>query len=135
MLLLATRRETMKLEPLNDRVVIKQKDADNMTKGGLHLPEQTKEKPTSGTVVAVGPGKVNESSNLISLNVKVGDEVLYERYGGSEVEVDGEKFVVVRENEIIAIFIGLKTFQFESEVLKRVSNQEVISNSQTCRFV
>jgi len=93
----------MKLEPLFDRVVLEQCEAKNMTKGGIHLPDAAKEKPTRGKVLAVGPGKRTDCGTLIEPSVKVGDEVYYERYGGSEIDLDDEKRIVVRENEIVAI--------------------------------
>ena len=93
----------MTLKPLSDRVVIEQSDADSITKGGIVLPEAAKEKPTKGKILAVGPGKIDDNGNRIVPSVKTGDTVLYERYGGSEFEIDGEKRVVVKESEIIAI--------------------------------
>ena len=93
----------MKLKPLDDRVIIEQSEADEVSKGGIVLPENAKEKPTKGKILAVGPGKTADDGKLVALTVKVGDLVLYEKYGGTEVQVDGEKRIVVRESEILAI--------------------------------
>jgi len=93
----------MNLEPLFDRVVIERAEASEVTKGGIHIPDAAKEKPTRGKVLAVGPGRVADNGETIKPVVAKGDEVLYERYGGTEIEIDDEKFVVVRESEILAI--------------------------------
>ena len=92
----------MKLNPLGDRIVLKRSEAAEKTKGGIVLPDPAKEKPTRGKVLAVGPGRFTETGEVIKPTVKKGDEVLFERYGGTEVEVDGEEVIVVRESEILA---------------------------------
>ena len=93
----------MALKPLGDRVVIKQADADVTSPGGIVIPDNAKEKPTKGEVLAVGPGRVSEDGKVIPMTVKVGDVVLYEKYAGSEVKLDNDKTVVVRESEILAV--------------------------------
>jgi len=93
----------MTLNPLGDRVLVKPCEADSMTKGGIVIPDTAKEKPTKGKILAVGPGKKNDEGKLVEPNVKDGDVVLYERYAGTEVKIDGEEAVVVRESEILAI--------------------------------
>ena len=93
----------MKLRPLQDRVVIKQSEAEEKTSGGIILPDTAKEKPQIGKIIAVGPGKLLEDGKRSEMNVKKNDEVIYARYIGSEVDVDGEKFVVLRESDILGI--------------------------------
>ena len=92
----------MKLKPLYDRVVVKREDEEKTTAGGIVLPSTSGEKPSQGTVVAVGPGKV-KGGELRPLQVKVGDKVLFGKYTGSEVKVDGEDFIIMKEEEIFAI--------------------------------
>ena len=93
----------MKLRPLNDRVVVEPSKAEEKTAGGIVLPEAAKEKPLTGKVVAVGPGKMSDDGSRIEMDVKVGDTVIYGRYGGSDVEVDGVEYKVMRESEILGI--------------------------------
>ena len=93
----------MKLKPLADRVVIKPSPAEEKTKGGIILPDTAKEKPVVGEVVAVGPGKVTEDGKKIAPEVKVGDKVLYGKYSGTEVTVEGEELLIMREADIFAI--------------------------------
>jgi chaperonin GroES len=91
------------LKPLADRVIIKPAEAEETTKGGLFLPDTAKEKPIEGTVVAVGPGKVAEDGKAVKPEVKEGDKVLYGKYSGTEVTIDGEEYLIMRENDIFAI--------------------------------
>jgi chaperonin GroES len=93
----------LKLKPLADRVVIKPMEAEEKTKGGIILPDTAKEKPIEGTIVAVGPGKVAEDGKLIKPEVKEGDKVLYGKYSGTEVTVDGDDYLIMRESDIFAI--------------------------------
>jgi chaperonin GroES len=93
----------MKLKPLADRVVIKPSPAEEKTKGGIILPDTAKEKPVIGEVVAVGPGKVGDDGKKILPEVKTGDKVLYGKYSGTEVTVDGEEYLIMREADIFAI--------------------------------
>ncbi len=93
----------MKIKPLADRVVIKPSPAEEKTKGGIILPDTAKEKPVMGEVVAVGPGKVTDDGTKILPEVKVGDKVLYGKYSGTEVTVDGEEYLFMREADIFAI--------------------------------
>jgi chaperonin GroES len=92
-----------KLHPLHDRVVIRRLDEENKTKGGILIPDSATEKPSRGEVIAAGPGKTCEDGKTCALAVKVGDKVLFGKYSGTEVEVDGEKLVVMREDDILAI--------------------------------
>jgi chaperonin GroES len=93
----------MKLKPLDDRIVIKQLDAEEKTAGGIFLPDAAKEKPQIGKVVAVGPGKVLDSGKCKKMSVKKGDEVIYAKYMGSEVEIDGDNYVILKESDILGI--------------------------------
>lgn len=93
----------MKMKPLADRVVVKPSAAEEKTKGGIILPDTAKEKPVMGEVVAVGPGKVSDDGKKIAPEVKVGDKVLYGKYSGTEVTVDGEEYLIMREADIFAI--------------------------------
>ena len=90
------------LRPLDDRVVVETLDPEEVTAGGLVLPDSAQEKPQRGTVVAVGPGKLLDSGNRGELSVGVGDEVIFGQYGGSEVEVDGGEYKILREADILA---------------------------------
>lgn len=93
----------MKMKPLSDRVVIKPSPADEKTKGGIILPDTAKEKSVIGEVVAVGPGKITDDGKKISPEVKVGDKVLYGKYSGTEVTIDGDEYLIMREADVFAI--------------------------------
>ncbi len=93
----------MKLKPLADRIVIKPAPAEEKTKGGIILPDTAKEKPVIGEVVAVGPGKIADDGKKIAMEVKVGDKVLYGKYSGTEVTVEGEDYLIMREADVFAI--------------------------------
>lgn len=90
------------LEPLADRLVVKPVEKEERTKGGIILPDTVKEKPQEGEVVAVGPGRLSEDGKRIAMDVKVGDVVLYAKYGGTEIKVDDEELIILRENDILA---------------------------------
>ena len=93
----------MKLKPLQDRVIVKQAEAEEKTASGIVLPDTAKEKPTKGKVVAVGPGKFDDKGKRMELSVRSGDTVYYGKYSGTDVEVDGEKFVILREQDILGV--------------------------------
>lgn len=93
----------LKLKPLGDRVIVKQSDAEEKTKSGILLPDSAKEKPTKGKVISVGPGKVDDNGKRHALGVKAGETVYYGKYSGTDVEVDGEKFVILRESDILGV--------------------------------
>lgn len=93
----------IKINPLEDRIVIEQHTAEEKTAGGIFLPENAKEKPQRGTVVAAGPGKMLDSGNRGKMSVRVGDEVLFAKYSGTEVEVSGTKYTVLKENDVLAV--------------------------------
>ncbi|MHC4387679.1 MAG: co-chaperone GroES [Planctomycetota bacterium] len=93
----------MKLRPLDDRVVIKQSDAEEKTAGGIILPDTAKEKPQIGKIVAIGPGKLLDDGKRCKMSVKKNDKVIYGKYMGSEIEIDQDKYVVLREGDILGI--------------------------------
>ena len=93
----------MKLKPLQDRVIVKQSDAEEKTASGIVLPDTAKEKPTKGKVIAVGPGKLDDNGKRMELGVRVGDNIYYGKYAGTDVEVNSEKFVILRESDILGV--------------------------------
>ena len=93
----------MNVKPLADRIIIKAAEAEEMTKGGIILPDTAKEKPQQGEVLAVGPGKVSDSGNIVKVTLKSGDKVLYGKYSGTEITVDGEDVLIMRESDILAV--------------------------------
>ncbi len=90
------------LKPLDDRVVVQPVEAEEKTAGGLFLPDTAKEKPQRGTVIAVGPGKTLDNGNRAEMSVAVGDEVIYGKYSGSDIEVDGQEVKILRESDVLA---------------------------------
>jgi chaperonin GroES len=93
----------LKIKPLGDRIVVKPMEAEEKTKGGIILPDTAKEKPVEGTIVATGPGRKSDDGKVVELEVKVGDKVLYGKYGGTEVTIDSEEYLIMRESDIFAI--------------------------------
>jgi len=93
----------MKIKPLADRVVIEPLEAEEKSSGGIYLPDTAREKPQMGKVVAVGPGKASDSGEVIKMEVKVNDKVLYAKYSGTDVTVDNKEYLIVRESDILAI--------------------------------
>ena len=91
-----------KLLPLGDRIVVKPIEQEEVTKGGIILPDTAKEKPQEGEIIAVGPGKLNDEGTRITMDVKVGDKVIYAKYAGTEVEIDGEKLLIMHDSDIMA---------------------------------
>ena len=94
----------MKVRPLNDRVLVKRVDAEQKTAGGIIIPDTAKEKPQQGEVIAVGPGAVKEDGTRTPLSVKAGDRVLFSKYAGTEIKVDGDEQIFMRESDILAVF-------------------------------
>jgi chaperonin GroES len=94
----------MKIRPLNDRVLVLRIDEDEKTAGGIIIPDTAKEKPQEGKVMAVGPGKLDEKGERMSMEVKKGDRVLFTQYGGNEIEIDGVEHLIMQEDDILAIF-------------------------------
>lgn len=93
----------MNLKPLSDRVLVKRLSSEEKTAGGLYIPDTAKEKPTKGEVVAVGPGKVADDGKRVAPTVKAGDMVLFNKYAGTQVELDGVEHLVMREDDILAV--------------------------------
>ena len=93
----------MKLKPLNDRVLVKRLEVEEKTAGGIYIPDSAKEKPMKGEIVAAGPGKLDDDGERVAMTVKVGDTVMFAKYAGSEVSVDAEEVVVMREDDILCI--------------------------------
>ena len=96
----------MKVRPLGDRVLLKRIEAEEQVKGGIIIPDTVKEKPLEAKVVAVGPGKVTDDGKKVSMEVKVGNRVLIGKYGGTEVEIEGEEHVIVQQDDILGIIEG-----------------------------
>lgn len=92
----------VKIQPLGDRVLVKPIEAEEITKGGIVLPATAKEKPQEGEVLAVGPGKRNDKGEPVAMDIKVGDIVMYTKYGGTEVKVENEELIILSENSILA---------------------------------
>jgi chaperonin GroES len=93
----------MKVRPLNDRVLIKRLEAKEMVRGGIIIPDSAKEKPMEGEVIAVGPGKMDETGKLMPMSVKAGDKVLVGKYAGTEIKIDEVEHIIVREDEVLGI--------------------------------
>ena len=98
-----TTKTSTKIQPLADRVVVQALEEADQTRGGLYIPDTAKEKPQQGKVVAVGPGKLSEQGERLEPDVKEGDTVLYGKYSGTEVTVEGEEFLILRESDILAV--------------------------------
>ncbi len=93
----------MKLRPLQDRIVVKRVAEETTTKGGIIIPDTAKEKPAEGKVIAVGNGKVADDGKRIALEVKTGDRILFGKYSGSEVKIDGDEFLIMREDDVLGV--------------------------------
>ncbi|MBS3919436.1 MAG: co-chaperone GroES [Deltaproteobacteria bacterium] len=96
----------MKIRPLQDRVIVKRLEEEEKTKGGIIIPDSAKEKPQEGKVIAVGKGKVTEEGKVIPLDVKAGDRILFGKYSGTEVKIEGEEHLIMREEDILGIIEG-----------------------------
>ncbi|MBM4277782.1 MAG: co-chaperone GroES [Deltaproteobacteria bacterium] len=96
----------MKIRPLQDRVIVKRLEEEEKTKGGIIIPDSAKEKPQEGKVIAVGKGKVTEDGKVIPLDVKAGDRILFGKYSGTEVKIEGEEHLIMREEDILGIIEG-----------------------------
>jgi chaperonin GroES len=92
----------VKLQPMGDRLVVKPMQSEEKTKSGIYLPDTAKEKPQEGKVVAVGPGRVTDDGKRIPMDVEIGDIVVYAKYGGSEIKIDDEELIIMRESDILA---------------------------------
>jgi chaperonin GroES len=96
----------MKFRPLQDRIIVKREEEEQKTKGGIIIPDTAKEKPIRGKVIAVGNGKVLEDGKVRPLDVKAGDVILFTKYGGTEIKIDGEEFLIMREDDILGVVEG-----------------------------
>ena len=101
---IANERRYMKIRPLQDRILVKRVDEEETTSGGIIIPDSAKEKPQEGQVVAVGPGKTLDSGAVAEPNVKAGDRILFSKYAGTDVNVDGEEHIIIREDDVLAIY-------------------------------
>ncbi len=95
----------MKIKPLHDRILVKGLEEEEKTKGGIIIPDSAKEKPVEGEVIAVGAGKVGDDGKRIALDVKVGDRVLYSKYGGTEVKIEGLEHLIMKEEDVLGIIV------------------------------
>ena len=93
----------MKVKPLNDRVLVQRIEEVQVTKGGIVIPDSAKEKPIEGRIIAVGPGKMSDAGNRMTLQVKVGDRVLFGKYAGTEIKIEGEEYLMMREEDLLAV--------------------------------
>ena len=93
----------MKVRPLHDRLIVRRLEEEEKTKGGIIIPDTAKEKPFEGKVIAVGTGKIKEDGAKIPLDVKAGNRILFTKYGGTEVKIDGEEYLILREDDVLAI--------------------------------
>jgi chaperonin GroES len=96
----------MNVRPLHDKILIKRVDAAQTTKGGIIIPDTVKEKPQEGKVVAIGTGRILEDGKVIPLEVKAGDRILFGKYGGTEIKLEGEEYIILDENEVLAVIEG-----------------------------
>ena len=96
----------MKIRPLQDRVIVRRLEEEEKTKGGIIIPDTAKEKPQEGKVIAVGKGKMTEEGKVIPLDVKVGDKILFGKYSGTEVKIEGEEHLIMREEDILGVIEG-----------------------------
>ncbi|HHB75741.1 MAG TPA: co-chaperone GroES [Desulfobulbus sp.] len=93
----------MKIRPLNDRILVKRLEEEEKTAGGIIIPDSAKEKPAEGEIIAIGPGKLNDAGERVAVDLKVGDRVLFSKYGGTDVKLDGEDYLIMREDDILGV--------------------------------
>ncbi|WP_028585905.1 co-chaperone GroES [Desulfogranum mediterraneum] len=93
----------MKIRPLNDRILVKRLEEEEKTAGGIIIPDSAKEKPAEGEIVAVGPGKLSDAGERVAMDVAIGDRILFSKYGGTDVKLDGEDFLIMREDDILGV--------------------------------
>src|SRR5436190_23812191 len=103
---IATQEDTMKFRPLHDRVVVERIEAEEKTTGGIIIPDTAKEKPQTGQIVAVGPGGRDENGKLIPIDVKAGDRILFGKWSGTEVKIDGTEYLIMKESDIMGVLEG-----------------------------
>ena len=95
----------MEIRPLNDRILVQRVEGAKKTAGGIIIPDNVKEKPVEGNIVAVGPGKLNDVGERVALQVKEGDAVLFSKYGGTDVKIDGEDYLIMREDDVLGVIV------------------------------
>jgi chaperonin GroES len=110
----------MKFRPLHDRVLVRRVDAEEKTAGGIIIPDTAKEKPQQGEVLAVGPGKRDETGKLVPLDVKAGDQILFGKWSGTEVKVDGEDLLIMKEDDIMGVVEGAQKSTTGSSASRKV---------------
>lgn len=93
----------MNIRPLHDRIIVERLEEETMTAGGIIIPDSAKEKPQEGKIVAVGKGKITEDGKVLPLDVKVGDKILFGKYAGTEVKIDGKEFIMMREDDVLGV--------------------------------
>lgn len=93
----------MNIRPLNDRILVKRLESEEKTTGGIIIPDSAKEKPAEGEIVAVGPGKMNDKGERVAMDVKAGDRVLFSKYGGTDVKIEGDDYLIMREDDILGV--------------------------------
>jgi len=93
----------MNIRPLNDRILVKRLEEEETTAGGIIIPDSAKEKPAEGEIVAVGPGKLNDAGERVAMDVKAGDRILFSKYGGTDVKLDGDDYLIMREDDILGV--------------------------------
>ncbi|MBT3312670.1 MAG: co-chaperone GroES [Desulfobacterales bacterium] len=93
----------MKIRPLQDRIIVKRVEEESTTKGGIIIPDTAKEKPAEGEIVAVGNGKVGDDGKRVALEVKVGDRILFSKYGGTDVKISGDEYLIMREDDVLGV--------------------------------
>jgi chaperonin GroES len=93
----------MNIRPLNDRILVKRLESEEKTTGGIIIPDSAKEKPAEGEIVAVGPGKMNDKGERVAMDVKTGDRVLFSKYGGTDVKIEGDDYLIMREDDILGV--------------------------------
>jgi chaperonin GroES len=98
----------MKIRPLNDRILVKRLEEEAKTKGGIIIPDSAKEKPAEGEVISVGPGKKNDKGDVIPMQLKAGDRILFSKYGGTDIKLDGEDYLIMREDDVLGVIEGKK---------------------------
>lgn len=96
----------MKIRPLNDRILVKRLEQEAISKGGIIIPDSAKEKPAEGEVVSVGPGRLNDKGERVAIALKAGDRVLFSKYGGTDVKLDGQDYLIMREDDILGVIEG-----------------------------
>ena len=94
---------SVSIQPLEDRIVVKSSEAEQMTASGLVIPDTAKEKPQEGEVLAIGPGRIDDKGNRVPLDLKVGDKVIYSKYGGTEVKYDGDEYLILSARDVLAV--------------------------------